>query len=203
MSPTGSTPNLLAATGGGSGGGFGASPQHWSSTTQLPSTHHQALHHSQFAGGGGSGSHAGLGMGDNRGYNTIAHPGHWGHPQTQLYSPAQPLYPSNAPEGSYAAHQPANPPLGYIVAYTPEQVEQLVKDQYSVPSSTHNAAGASHYQLAGPFSTFSPTASPKRPVSMMSHLVSDTCCHKNMHENTSVLALSDLTECKHNNYLYL
>ena len=32
--------------------------------------------------------------------------------------------------GTYAAHQPPAPPLGYIVAYTPEQLTEIIRDQY-------------------------------------------------------------------------
>jgi hypothetical protein len=32
--------------------------------------------------------------------------------------------------GTYAAHQPPPPPLGYIVAYTPEQLTEIIRDQY-------------------------------------------------------------------------
>jgi hypothetical protein len=136
VSPTGSTPNLLA-------GHTLSSPQHRNSTTQLPSTAHQSM----FSGPSG--------------YNTIAHSGHWGPQGQPHYSAAQPVAPT------YAAHQPSNPPLSYIVAYTPEQIEALVHEQYQTPRSMQ-----SHYQMAGPFSTFSPPG--RRPLSLHSHLVSST-----------------------------
>ena len=60
-------------------------------------------------------------------------------------------------QNTYATAQPKNPPLGYIVAYTPEQIADLMKDQLGgVPQVT--PAGQP---------TWSPNHSPKhRPLSV-------------------------------------
>ena len=57
----------------------------------------------------------------------------------------------------YATAQPKNPPLGYIVAYTPEQIADLMKDQLGgVPQVTPSGQPS-----------WSPNLSPKhRPLSV-------------------------------------
>ena len=128
LSPTGSTPNLLAAN------SYTPKPpplRDWGSTTQLST----ASHHSTDLGGSTNSNQP-------MGYNTFAHPVH--RPRHQVPPPL--------PSGSYAASAPNQPPLGYIVAYTPEQVADLMRDQYQ--------AGFSSQRL-----DMSPAASPKRPSS--------------------------------------
>lgn len=59
--------------------------------------------------------------------------------------------------GTYSSYQPPAPPLGYIVAYTPEQLTEIIKDQYQFgpPSSMYQC----------PVSHYSPGASPKKTAS--------------------------------------
>lgn len=62
-----------------------------------------------------------------------------------------------ASHGTYSAYQPPAPPLGYIVAYTPEQLTEIIKDQYHFgpPSSMYQFPAAGHP---------SPSASPKKTI---------------------------------------
>ncbi len=59
-------------------------------------------------------------------------PHHWS--TTHLLtgpSPVPPSRPPRQPPGEYASHPAAPPPLGYIVAYTQEQIAELMLDQVS------------------------------------------------------------------------
>ena len=48
---------------------------------------------------------------------------------------------------SYSASVPNQPPLGYIVAYTPEQVADLMRDQYHGDVSPQQPSSASSQDL--------------------------------------------------------
>ena len=65
--------------------------------------------------------------------------------------------PGSSGNQAYATSHPKNPPLGYIVAYTPEQIADLMKDQLGgVPQVTPTGQPA-----------WSPSHSPKhRPLSV-------------------------------------
>ena len=156
MSPTGSTPNLASSS-------FSTLPPHWSaSTTHLPGP-----------GGGPGGSHHDF---SRMGYNTIAgHPHHWNQRHSPgPYSQGQFMYPPNShvpsssmshlPSSSYYASAPPTdtgpPTLGYIVAYTPEQLAEIMRDQYPAQSQ------GSGYNTSGYGSNWSPSQSPKRPLSV-------------------------------------
>lgn len=162
MSPTGSTPNLAANT-------FSTLPPHWSvSTTHLPGT---------------SRAHAGPPYDFSRGYNTIAgHPHHWSQRHSPgPYSHGQFTYPPNShvpsssmshlPSSSYYGSAPTDtgpPTLGYIVAYTPEQLADIMRDQYpDLATQSHPGYGSS----------WSPGQSPKRPLSVATTHAEDSPEH--------------------------
>ena len=79
--------------------------------------------------------------------------------------------------GSYNA-SPATqpPPLGYIVAYTPEQIAELVKDQYHAPAALRTSVYGSPTHVPSirpPMSPLITQGSPKhRPFSVCSQLPS-------------------------------
>ena len=95
-------------------------------------------------------------MDTRTGFNTLAHPGRQGHQPTPL-SRGQPQTGSMSvlpTGGSYAASMPTDPqPLGYIVAYTPDQLAGIMKDNYPMPP-----------HLSGS-QTRSASVSPNRPSS--------------------------------------
>ena len=119
MSPTGSTPNLAANT-----SPF-HHPHHWSSTTHLAQSPYN----------------------DPRAYNTIphsggmwpgAHPMHYNTMPDQKHRTNYTIQETPGAGGNtYASHKPDAPPLGYIVAYTPEQIADLMKDQAQNVLATH------------------------------------------------------------------
>ena len=105
---------------------------------------------------------------DPRGYNTIGHAGQYAASNPSPYGglgmyahapsvPAMHMTNITAP-GSYSAAASNQPPLGYIVAHTPEQVADLMRDQYRGPLPPT------------PGDATSPKISPKRPHSALSQV---------------------------------
>ena len=78
--------------------------------------------------------------------------------------------------GSYNAIPTSQPPLGYIVAYTPEQIAELVKDQYHAPAAMRTSTYGSPTHIPPiqpPMSPLMTPGSPKqRPFSVYSQLPS-------------------------------
>ncbi|KAI0236774.1 Focal adhesion kinase 1 [Lamellibrachia satsuma] len=81
------------------------------------------------------------------GFNTLAHPGRQGHLPSPLTRGQQTGSMSVLPTGgSYAASVPTDSqPLGYLVAYTPDQLAGVMKDNYPVPP---HLAGSLHQNQA-------------------------------------------------------
>lgn len=48
-----------------------------------------------------------------------------------VHSKLTSVYSGGTGESSYASYRPPPPPLGYIVAYTPEQLTEIIKDQFT------------------------------------------------------------------------
>lgn len=62
---------------------------------------------------------------------------------------------------TYSTYQPPAPPLGYIVAYTPEQLTEIIKDQYQ-----HGPPSSMYHQSPSGGGHYSPCASPKKTSSI-------------------------------------
>lgn len=97
-------------------------------------------------------------------FNTIAHsasgfqrPEHHQISDGAVFGSSTNLPRDAASHGTYSTYQPPAPPLGYIVAYTPEQLTEIIKDQYHFgpPSSMYQSPAAGHH---------SPSASPKKTI---------------------------------------
>ena len=116
MSPTGSTPNLA---------GFNSLPSHWGSNAHL-STHRD---------------HPGMAQGS-------LPPSQWGG---QYGYPGPPQHPppscsmSQLNTSAYASASASQPTLGYIVAYTTDQVAELMKDSF------HQQVGWDTFLMSFPF----------------------------------------------------
>ena len=137
----GSAPNLLA------GSGFTLPPP---DTPQTSGSASQLLDPQP---SGGNHLHTG--------YNTIGHSGGagWhlsgaggGAPREGMRTSCSSA--SFCSAGTYSSYQPPPPPLGYIVAYTPEQLTEIIKDQYSSgpPSSLYHCPQGTpaRYSSVGP-----------------------------------------------------
>ena len=75
--------------------------------------------------------------------------------------------------GSYSSLSTShNPPLGYIIAYTPEQIAELVKDQYHAQAAQRvSTYGSPTHVSHAPMSPLHAPASPKqRPFSVHSQI---------------------------------
>ena len=135
MSPTGSTPNLAATS------NYNTISHHWTSTTHL------------LANAGGP---VGPPPDYRQGYNTISHAGgNWRDqfkPGTAQGGQPAATTATVSSHSTYAGYQPGPQPLGYIVAYTPEQLTDIMHEQQHLPSSPY------HLGHGG----FSPGMSPKR-----------------------------------------
>ncbi len=183
LSPTGSTPNLLnaAATssymphhwsstnlpGGYEGqynvpeGRYNVSEGRFNTIAGHGHWHHAQRHHPHAASHYSPSAHGHFAYPPSGGHTQLPHHAHTlPHPHTSSMS----VLPTSGGSlgyspgtGVYATAQPKNPPLGYIVAYTPEQIADLMTDQLGgVPQVTP----AGH-------PTISPSQSPKhRPLSV-------------------------------------
>ena len=167
----GSTPNLIADRQGYAG-------QHWSSPSHMPPA---GMGYNTIAGHSPWTQYnypPGMGLMPPYSHHSMYYPSMQTSPHYSLHHPANTAVPSSSslsqlPTNSMAGpatlsyvSSPANPPpLGYIVAYTPEQLADLMRDHYQVPPSSPSAystAGGNYYRSQG---SPSPCASPKRPLS--------------------------------------
>ena len=173
MSSSGSTPNLnmSGGVGGGTASGFSTIGSQWNSTSHLIS--------SQVPPSSGGRNVMG---GDPRPnyrmpHNAMPGAGPGGVPYHQMPGNAanhMPVTPVSYPNNGQVSMNNNQQPLGYLVAYTPEQVHEILTAKFQVPPSP-----SAHQMGAGTATPASPGTNHRvRPVSTFSTVRHKFKCFK-------------------------